>query len=193
MCYKLRVDAPGEIECRRRRPFSYVRCWFRQGFREIDKYPPRKTGSSSTWAEFSLLLRDRYLCAPFYPASSLRVYSQLSRVSWYSKCVEVCVPRSARQWNTRTRRFADTVCICLSGSLEGETGKYSRNYLKWKRFKNFLSRYRWHSWKFPGTRGLRSHYRLNALYEIICDLSPPRGIRFLWGTIEALVARFLYI
>lgn len=87
------------------------------------------------------LFRDRYLCVPFYPASSSRVYS-LSRVSLYSKCVEACVSRSVEQWNTRARHFADTVSVSLSGSLgEGshDRKKNLRNYLKWKCFKNFLS------------------------------------------------------
>lgn len=87
VCYELRVDVQGEIACHRRRPFSCIRCWFRQGFREIDKYPPWKTGSSFTWAESRFLFGIDILCVSFRPASSSRVYSQLSRVSFvYQMC-----------------------------------------------------------------------------------------------------------
>lgn len=122
----------------------------------------------------SFLLRDRYLCISFHPASSSRVYSQLSRVSLYSKCVEACVSRSAEQWSTRARHFADIVDISFSGSLGNgqEEGRKTRDIILSRSASGIFFTSLLMLESFRVLEGCEAIIGLTHSTRFICDLSP---------------------
>jgi len=132
----------GEIECRRRRPFSYVRRWCRQGFREIDKYPPQEVPLRGR--NFAPSSRSIFVCC-FLPHFFItRVFTTLEGKFVFQMCRSMHLKECGTMKHSSKifRRYRLYLRFRFLGKRPEK--KNSRNYLKWNRFKNFLSRYWWY-------------------------------------------------
>lgn len=122
------------------------------------------------------------------------MYSQLSGVSLYSKCVEACASRSARHSSETFRRSRRSSFPLPWEKDRKKKGKKSRGIM-WSGSASriFLSRYWWRL-SFRALEGCEAIIDLTHSTGLICDLSPTSwGARFLGRTIRPLVACFPYI